>query len=82
MSQMINWKKCIQILLTLLLLGAVLFRAKNVEDMQQATMSDAGCQMTVKNPRVNYMSNPVGIDSSDIFFRGNRGRCRRLIRLQ
>ncbi len=61
-------KKCIQIFLVLLLLGAVFFRAKNTEDMQQRVLSYTEQQITVKNPRVNYMSNPIGMDESDLVF--------------
>ncbi len=68
MSHFVNGKKCIQTLFVLLLLGAVFLHAKNTKDMHYMALNYTEQQMTVKNPRVNYVTNPVGIDSSDLFF--------------
>lgn len=68
-----NGKKYIQAVLVLALLGAVFFRVRSFEKMQQQVVGYVknGISVetvTVENPRVNYMENPVGIDSSDLFF--------------
>lgn len=68
-----NGKKYIQALLMLVMLGLVFFHARRTETLQKQVMSYVENEMpqeseTVLNPRVNYLVNPVGIDSSDLFF--------------
>ncbi len=66
-------KRCVQVILVLTLLGLVFFHAHRTEQMQKQVM---GCiqngiapeTITVKNPRVNYMENPVGTDTDALFF--------------
>ncbi len=73
MAHRINGKKCIQVGLVLALLGAVFFHAQSSEKMQQQVLvymetAKTDENITVRNPRVNYMTNPVGIDDSALFF--------------
>ena len=71
MSHGMSRKKCIQLFLVLAVSCAIFFRAQYIEDMHQQVMMSKEMQsspMSVKNPRVNYMNHPVGIDESGIFF--------------
>lgn len=73
MSHRISGRKCIQIFIVLTLLGAVFFHARSSEKMQQQVLSYTEEQTedmsaSVNNPRVNYVTNPIGIDSGDLFF--------------
>ena len=73
MSHRIDAKKCIQIFVVLALLVAVFSRAQHSEMLQRQVLNYAETgvpieNQTVKNPRVNYLPDPIGIDSSDIFF--------------
>lgn len=66
-------KKYIQAVLVLVLLVLVFLHARKTENMQKQVVSYvrngiAPETITVKNPRVNYVENPVGIDSKDLFF--------------
>ncbi len=73
MLHKINGKNCIQVFVVLALLGAVFFHAHSSEIMHRQVRScmketPAKEQVTVSNPRVNYIVNPVGIDNGVIFF--------------
>ena len=63
--------KYIQSLCVLALLLLVFFYAKDHEQRQEQVWSamEAGtAEVSVLNPRVNYIKNPVGIDEKEIFF--------------
>jgi len=81
MSHFVNGKKCIQTLFVLLLLGVVFFHAKNTKDMHHMALNYTEQQMTVKNPRVDYMINPVGIDRSDLTFSWEPGMVQKAYRI-
>ena len=73
MTHRFDWKKCIQLLLVVGLFATVFFHAKHIEHMQQQVWNDmtsetGDSEATVKNARVNYMTNPVGIDTNQLFF--------------
>lgn len=73
MLHKINGKNCIQVFAVLALLGTVFFHARSNAMLQEQVLNYAETgwsaeDQTVTNPRVNYMPDPVGIDSSDIFF--------------
>lgn len=68
-----NGKKCIQMVLVLTLLGLVFFHARSAQQMQKQVLGymQSGISqetVTVDNPRVNYVENPVGTDTDKMFF--------------
>ncbi len=76
MKHKISPQKYIQLLMLLFLLGMVFGHARETDRMQKqvfAYMDDADIESEkggaiVEHLRVNYVENPVGIDSNDIFF--------------
>ncbi len=73
MSHKFNLKNWIQLTACLLLLMSVLGYAHYERKMEQKILNCMAGDIkqercTVKNPRVNYVQNPVGIDSQDIYF--------------
>jgi hypothetical protein len=62
---------CIQSFCVLAVLLFVFFYGKGHEQRQEQVWSamEAGtAAVSVSNPRVNYIENPVGIDEKEIFF--------------
>ncbi len=72
MSHKRNVKKYIQVLGLVGMILFILLHAQNMREMHKQVWNELEhgkkAVLAVKNPRVNYMTNPIGIDESDIFF--------------